>query len=244
MYNIMVVFNSSYFPFGKVWINSLYENNDMTKVDKVFIVDTGLEEYQKDYFYSKGEQVFICDSGLDTDFNEGGAWGKGWQENVGAKTIIFKHLLESTKMPLIMVDGDCIFVKDLSPLIDNKYDIQLCKRDTGTPYLGSFVIGQPRICTYEFMKRWIDRIATKPTNIPRESPSLSEVADENRHLVNIGDIDRILVSTHHETEFSNDTYIIHLKSATVDRKIDARLRKYLIESPNFSDLIKKYFDFS
>ncbi len=243
MYNIMVVFNSSYFPFGKVWINSLYDKNDMSKVDTVYIVDTGLEESQKEYF-SKFDKVKIYDTGLATDFNDGGAWGKGWQENVGSKTIILKHLLETTNKPVMMIDGDCIFVKDLYPLIDDKYDIQLCKRDTGTPYLGSFVMAQPREQTIEFIDRWIQRIATKPTNVPRESPSLSEVANENRDLLKIGDIDRPLVSTHGEWEFTADTYIIHLKSATVDRMIDTRLKKYLIESPNFQDLIKKYFDFS
>jgi hypothetical protein len=59
MYNIMVVFNSSYFPFGKVWINSLYEKNDMTKVNRVFIVDTGLEEHQKEYFRSRWIGVYL-----------------------------------------------------------------------------------------------------------------------------------------------------------------------------------------
>ena len=111
-YNIMVVFNSSYFPFGKVWINSLYDKNNMSNVDKVFIVDTGLKEEEKEYFKSKGSEVYIYDTGLDTDFNDGGAWGKGWQENVGSKTIIFQHLLSMTDIPLMMVDGDCIFVKD------------------------------------------------------------------------------------------------------------------------------------
>ena len=241
-YSIMVVFNSSYFPFGRVWINSLYDKNDMSKVDKVFIVDTGLKKEEKDYFSSKGDEVYIYNTGLDTDFNDGGAWGNGWQENVGSKTIVFKHLLEMTQKPLVMVDGDCIFVKDLYPLIDNNYDIQLCKRDSGTPYLGSFVIGQPRNATSDFMTLWIDRIATKPTNVPRESPSLSEIAYEKNHFANVGDVDRILVSTHNENEFCDDTYIIHLKSATVDRRIDARLRKYLIESPNFRDIILRYSD--
>tara|TARA_Y100000592_G_scaffold62319_1_gene97351 strand:- start:293 stop:1030 length:738 start_codon:yes stop_codon:yes gene_type:complete len=243
MYNLMVVFNSSYFPFGKVWINSLYEKNDMSRVNRVFIVDTGLEEYQKEYFRSKGDEVYIYDTGLDTDFNDGGAWGKGWQENVGSKTIVFKHILESTNIPLMMVDGDCIFTKDLSTLIDGMCDIQLCKRDAGTPYLGSFVIGQPREQTLDFMDKWIERIATKPTNVPRESPSLSEVAVEEKSNLSIGNIDRLLVSTHNENEYGEHTHIIHLKSATVDRKIDTRLRKYLIESPNFGNLIEKYSNF-
>jgi hypothetical protein len=213
----------------------------MKNVKRVFIVDTGLEDYQKEYF-EKFEKVYIYDSGLKTDFNDGGAWGKGWQENVGSKTIIFRHLLELTDIPMMMIDGDCVFVKDLYELIDDNYDIQLCRRHSGTPYLGSFVIGQPRQKTLEFISNWITRIATKPTNVPRESPSLSEVADEYSDTLSIGDIPRILVSTHNESEFCDDTYIIHLKSATVDRKIDVRLRKYLIESPNFRDIIVRYSD--
>ena len=241
-YNMMVVFYSSYFPFGRLWINSLYDKNNMSNVDKVFIVDTGLKKEEKEYFKSKGSEVHIYDTGLDTDFNDGGAWGKGWQENVGSKTIIFQHLLSMTDIPLMMVDGDCIFVKDLYPLIDSHCDIQLCKRDAGTPYLGSFVIGQPRQQTLDFMTKWIERIATKPTNVPRESPSLSEVAMEEWSNLSIGNIDRLLVSTHNENEYGEHTYIVHLKSATVDRKIDSRLRKYLIESPNFQTMIKEYSD--
>lgn len=241
MYNIMAVFNSSYFPFGKVWINSLYDKNDMSNVPKVFIVDTGLKEEEREYFLSKGDEVYIYDTKLKTDYNDGGAWGRGWQENVGSKTIVFKHLLEVTKLPLVMVDGDCIFVKDLEPLIDSNYDIQLCKRDAGTPYLGSFVIGQPRNATLDFMTLWIDRIETKPTNVPRESPSLSEIVEEKNHFANVGDIDRILVSTHWESEFSDNTHIIHLKTDIADRKIETRIRKSL-ESPDFKDLILEYLD--
>ena len=53
------------------------------------------------------------------------------------------------------------------------------------------------------------------------------------------------------TEYDNLEYTYTIDEGSyhdgiliIDRKIDARLRKYLIESPNFSDLIKKYFDFS
>ena len=62
VYNIMAVFNSSYFPFGKVWINSLYDKNDMSNVPKVFIVDTGLKEEEREYFLSKGDEVYIYDT--------------------------------------------------------------------------------------------------------------------------------------------------------------------------------------
>ena len=88
------------------------------------------------------------------------------------------------------------------------------------------------------MQKWIERIDTKPTNVPRESPSLSEVAEENRNLLKIGDIDRILVSTHWESEFSDDTHIIHLKTDIADRRIETRIRKSL-ESP---DLFKDASD--
>ena len=46
----MVVLNSSYFNFGKVFINSLYDNVDIDNIDTIFIADTGLSKSNKEYF--------------------------------------------------------------------------------------------------------------------------------------------------------------------------------------------------
>ena len=188
-YNIMVVLNSSYFNFGKVFMNSLHKKLNLSNIDTIFLVDIGLSEEHKDFF-NNFEKVKIYDSELKTDFDDGGTWGVGWQTSVGAKTIMFKHILEQTDLPLVMVDGDCIFVKDFYELIDNSVDIQACKRNNSVPYLASFVVAQNNSRSVEFIDKWIKNISKKPLNVPRESPSLGETISQFGNKINFKPIDR------------------------------------------------------
>ena len=238
-YNIMVVLNSSYFNFGKVFINSLYDNVNVDNIDTIFIVNTGLSKFDKEYF-RKFDKVYIHDTGLESDYNDGGSFGTGWQKSVGCKTIVLKSLLEQTNLPIVMIDGDCIFVKDFSYIIDNSYDIQSCKRISNVPYLASFVIAHNSKNCLKFLDKWIELISQKPIDVPRESPSLGETVLELKDEVKVGDIPRIKVSTHIENEFCEDTCIIHLKGSTVSKDIEEREKKSLTGNPNFSDLIKRY----
>ena len=240
-YNVMVVLNSSYFNFGKVFINSFHDKVNLKNVDNIFIVDTGLTGDNKKYF-SKFDKVYIHNSGLTTDYDDGGSWGNGWQQNVGCKTIVFKSILEQTKIPLIMIDGDCLFVKDFSELIDDNYDIQSCRRESSVPYLASFVVAQNNSKSIKCMDEWIRLINEKPLDVPRESPSLGEAVNLLKDKINIGDIEQIKVSTHNETEFCDDTYVIHLKGSTLSKNISERETKSLIGNKNFSNLIRKYID--
>ena len=238
----MVVLNSSYFNFGKVFINSLYKNVNLSNLNKLYIVDIGLTDDDKDFF-NNYDKVKIYDTELKTDFNDGGTWGKGWQTSVGAKTIMFKHILEQTDLPLVMIDGDCIFVKDFEELIDDNYDIQVCKRSNpSVPYLASFVIAQNNTKSIDFINTWIDIMSNKPLSAPRESPSLGEAVNLVGDKLNFGLIDRIKVSTHNENEFCDDTYIIHLKGASLSRDITERELKSLVGNTHFSNLIEEYMN--
>tara|TARA_Y100001963_G_C6712680_1_gene415069 strand:- start:473 stop:1189 length:717 start_codon:yes stop_codon:yes gene_type:complete len=238
----MVVLNSSYFNFGKVFINSLFKNVNLSNLNKLYIVDIGLTDDDKDFFNSY-DKVEIYDTELKTDFNDGGTWGIGWQTSVGAKTIMFKHILEQTDLPLVMIDGDCIFVKDFEELIDENYDIQACKRgNPSVPYLASFVIAQNNSKSIDFISSWIDIMSNKPLSAPRESPSLGEAVNLVGDKLNFGSIDRIKVSTHNEDELCDDTYIIHLKGASLSRDITERELKSLISNTHFSNLIEEYMN--
>ena len=238
-YNIMVVLNSSYFNFGKVFMNSLHKKLNLSNIDTIFLVDIGLSKEHRDFF-SSFEKVKIYDSELKTDFNDGGTWGAGWQTSVGAKTIMFKHILEQTDLPLVMIDGDCIFVKDFSELIDNSVDIQACKRNSSVPYLASFVVAQNNSRSIEFIESWIENISKKPMNVPRESPSLGETISQYGNRINFKPVDRIKVSTHYENEFCDDTYIIHLKGGSLSKDIKERELKSLMGGNNFENLIEDY----
>ena len=42
MYSIFTTLNSGYYKFGQIFINSLYENINLNKINKIYIADTGL----------------------------------------------------------------------------------------------------------------------------------------------------------------------------------------------------------
>lgn len=236
-YNIMVVLNSSYFKFGKIFIKSLYEKLNLDNIENVFISDIGLSEEHKNYFNSF-DKVYVYDTELKTDFDDGGTWGRGWQTSVTSKTITFRHLLEETDIPLVMVDGDCIFTKDFTELIDSNYDIQACKRTSHIPYLASFVIAQNNENAKFFIDKWIEKIQTLSAERARESSALGFTKIDLENDISFGDVPRIKVSTHTEDEFCDDTYIIHLKSGSLSKDINDREEKGL--KGNFMKLIEEY----
>ena len=59
MYNILFTLNSSYYNYGKVFIRSLFDNNDMSKVSKVFVADTGLIEEHRLFFESFDKTIIL-----------------------------------------------------------------------------------------------------------------------------------------------------------------------------------------
>jgi len=52
MYNIFTILNSGYYKFGQIFINSLYNNINLNKVNKIFIDYTGLDSNHKKYLMS------------------------------------------------------------------------------------------------------------------------------------------------------------------------------------------------
>jgi hypothetical protein len=69
-YNILFTLNSSYFTYGKLFINSLYDNNDMNKVDTVYLADTGMTPHEIKFF-SNFPHIKILETRVVSDFNKG-----------------------------------------------------------------------------------------------------------------------------------------------------------------------------
>ena len=138
MINIVTSLNSSYKKFGKIFLNSLYQNLSLENIKNVFILDVGLSEEDK-IWISEYEKLTIVDTATDVEFD--GVWGKGWEQSVASKTIGFKQLLLDNNYPLVMVDSDCLFLKDFEDLLDDSFDIQVCNRN----YMEKF-----SICSFFF----------------------------------------------------------------------------------------------
>ena len=162
-YSVYTILNSVYMKFGKIWINSLYDKVDTDNIENIFIGDTGLNESDKEYL-QKYDKVKIIDtniSDIDTDFK---MWDNKWHNSVSKKTKLFRELASTQDLPIIMLDADLLFLKDIGCLIDPEYDIQVCfrnheRRENRHPldYLASYVCINNKKAL-EFLDTWIQMI--------------------------------------------------------------------------------------
>ena len=250
-YNILFTLNSSYFNYGKLLINSLYDNNDMSKVDTIFLADTGLNSKNKKYF-KKYSHIKILNTNISSNFNEGGTWGKGWQTSVVSKTQSLYKILIDTTLPIIMIDADCMVIKDLSDLLLNDKDLQICYRKNESPdvpYLGSFVIAHNNPTSKQFITDWINNIRNHNSDkksleiygIPtKESPMLGKTVKESN--IKIDNIPRLLVSCYNKKEYNDTVYVIHLKGGSLSKDINQDINKRIYGTHGFDSLVKKYLN--
>ena len=239
-YNILFTLNSSYFNYGKLLINSLYDNNDMSKVDTIFLADTGLNSKNKKYF-KKYSHIKILNTNISSNFNEGGTWGKGWQTSVVSKTQSLYKILIDTTLPIIMIDADCMVIKDLSDLLLNDKDLQICYRKNESPdvpYLGSFVIVHNNPTSKQFVIDWINNIENHNSNRAKESPMLGKTIEESN--VEVDNIPRLLVSCYNTKEYNDTVYVIHLKGGSLSKDINQDTNKRIYGTHGFDSLVKKY----
>ena len=72
---------------------------------------------------------------IDTDIKDeySGVHSSGWAKATQAKTRLLLDLINSNRVnhPIIMVDSDVCVLRDLSNVIDKKYDIQITQMHSG-----------------------------------------------------------------------------------------------------------------
>ena len=236
----MVVLNSSYFTFGVLFTRSLVATINLNGVKNIFVVDVGLTSRQLRFFRGF-PKVEIIQTDVRSKFNNGGTHGQGWQDSVAEKTKNMRKILDNTLEPLVVIDADCIVVKDFSKLLDQSYDIQTAHRpEHKVPYLLSFVVAQNNYRSKKFIDHWIAVMDSMPKDKGREGPAFCEAVLDLGEEVKIGGIVRQKVSTFTENEFSDSTYIIHLKGNSKRRCKNIRDRELAALGADFSPLIEKY----
>jgi len=246
-YNLFLVLNSPYFTFGKILIRSIYKQCDMSRIDKIYILNTGLLESELEFFKDY-DKVEVLESGLDTGFN-GGSWSEDWHTNISLKLRVLKSIVSQVNDPVMMIDGDCMVVKDLSTLIDKGGDIQLCyrgKTNPENPYLGSYVCilnKTPGIsfiddCIFEMENapdRWLDGKLW-----PKESISIAKVAVQNKENSNIQTFNTSEVSEFDHENIDNCT-IVHFKGKT-HSYTQEELIKTRIYDRGFGEYVEEYLN--
>ncbi len=244
--NIYTVINDAYWKFGKIFIDSLYDKVDINNINKVYISDTGLTSDQIDYLKSK-PKMEIINSNISTNF-EGGSWGDEWHSVVTSKSRTLKDIVKASEGPVVMIDADCLFLKDITSLIDLKYDMQICHRTHPlAPYMGSFVSINNSERGIYFIEQWMKNIQETASYdddgqlIARESPALSKTAKDLKNEISIDQLDETLVSVTHEGLLKDNSYIIHYKGSSKSKTIEELYNKRL-DSSKLYEYARKYVE--
>lgn len=225
-YNILTVASKSYLPFLDIFLNSINENCDLNKINKIYIVDVDLNNYKNKLLRS--DKIIYLNSDVDDKF--GGVHSEGWYNVTKEKTLFLRQILND--MPedesLIMIDSDTAVLCDLSELIDKKYDLQITRMSAGAHISASGVLILHIAClvifnnikkSQLFVERWIHNIKKlkddrKPK--PHETPAMNKTLEED--IMN-----DIMWMSMNDNEYCADlayyknTKIVHFKSDGSDK---------------------------
>lgn len=246
-YNIMTVLNSDYFDFGKLFVNSFYDVVDLDLVHYLYIFDTGLSDMHKAYLEGF-PKLKIVSTNLQTKHTE--LHDKDWCKNVYSKTQFLLDIVEQDKLPTVMIDSDCLFVKNFLEDMPDNHDFIVCKRDdreSYCEYIASYFIVNSIENAEAFIKEWREEMYYGTEN-HKESPALSRLVYKEKY--DVGSIAEDIIS-YTGTEITDDVQIVHMKSAPNLKTIYQRVHqphlkeycdKYLTDAPiiGAEEFLKKY----
>lgn len=219
-YNILTVVNEGYADFGKLFLNSLFENVDLANVDTILVYDTGLTEDTKTY-YNSFPKVELVSTGAN--YTSDAIHDEGWKENTYSKTKYLLEALVERGRPVFMIDSDCIFTAGFEEFVDWNNDIVVCDRNREgfSKHIGSFFGAVNVEKSKEFLIKWINnvKVLQETTDMKHcESPALSKTIDEEQFEVQ--SLPEQVISA----VFPDQTSLIyHLKSDYYATTVEARL---------------------
>jgi lipopolysaccharide biosynthesis glycosyltransferase len=215
--NICTVSNGSYFPFLEIWLRSLFDVVDLDNINKIYIIDTGLTDEQRN-FVSLYPKTSFYNTNLSTKFVE--LHDENWGKSNYSKLPAIKNIIERDDSPIVFIDCDSVFQKDFYELLDFKKEIVVCntmdrKGAFSTKYIGSFYGFLHGKDSFGFIDKWHDIILNSSAIKTkwRESPSLTILLDS---LVNkselIQELKESIISNSLYSPNKESAYIFHLKS--------------------------------
>lgn len=228
-YNILTVLNESYKIFGDLFVTSLFENIDISQVNKTYIFDTGLEDETKAYL-SLFPTVEIVDTGIQSQ--SGQIHDQGWKDSTYSKTTFLLDTLIKDGLPTVMIDSDCIFIQEFSDLLQfDKNDIVVTARDREgfSRHIGSFFsANNPSKNVLSFVRRWIENLEDLKKNTDMkhvESPALSKTVAEMSSELSILELPEDLISCVLPEKYPDQANIriYHLKSDYYAKTIPERI---------------------
>lgn len=251
-YNIFTTANKSYYPFLDIFINSTL--NNCQNINKIYIGDSGLGEYRE--VISNKEKIVIVETNCLDEYD--GVHSEGWAKATQMKTQTLNKLFckNSFDSPLVMIDSDVCVLKDIEPIINTEYDIQVTTMKGGghtrsdgifISEIASFVIFNNPQKSKIFVQKWIDKIkkfGENGTPFPHETPAMNIVLREDNNFTTIGYLRELEVCA--DSEVTDETHTVHFKSngSTQDNPL-VNFKKRIMSVQNHSSVdleIDKYLD--
>jgi hypothetical protein len=186
-YDIFTTCNEAYYPFLENLITSIERNCE--NVGNIYIGNSGLSRFNQAL---KREGVIeLFQEGLTAEFQ--GVHQAGWYKATALKTRFLHKLLHviDEDRPLILIDNDTLVLKDLEPLINTDYDIQVTHMEKGEvknaagltiSNIASFMIINNRKKMKRFTERWVELMSYYLENEvrpPHETPAMNALLREN-----------------------------------------------------------------
>lgn len=212
--NILTVMNEDYCSYGRIFFESLSKLSDYNKIDKIYIIDTGLKRETVSEFLSKYDRTSFINSKVShskTSHNT-----QKWREIVATKVKGLASLVEAGESPICMIDIDCFFKENFIDEINFKADINVCKRKNPAVFrhpimmthIASFFCINNNEKGLDFLNMWIEKMLSMNDN-HIETPALCELIAKASDLLHIEHLDQDVISSNTLTDESK---IIHLKA--------------------------------
>jgi hypothetical protein len=222
-FRIATVATFDYFPFLLVFLGSLYKNVDLERISNIeILIDAcpdGLVNYLEQF-----EKVRL--TRLTESHSFLGTHSKGWQGAVSEKLLFCQDLLTKSDEPLLLIDSDILFVKDLPALSSSGHDIVFTliqneqerhtRRDgLRIDFIGSAVYFSNASSSLEFIRRWqvkMRELILGGYRLPYETPALNLLLQEEIEKKNssYGFMPDDLIAA--DQKCTSETAAIHLKS--------------------------------
>lgn len=230
--NVLTVLNEDYCSYGRIFFDSLIKISDFERINKVYVIDTGIKQNTKKEFSSKYKKINFINSEvnhLKTSHNTA-----DWREIVATKVKGLASLVREGKPPICMIDIDCYFKDNFIDEIDFSADINVCKRKEPAVFrwpvvmthIASFFCVNNNKQGLDFLNMWIDKMLNmEDTHI--ETPALCELIPQVEHMLYIKHLDQDVVSS---DSLTKESKIVHLKGGGSGYKSTFDWRVKRIES--------------
>jgi len=222
-FRIATVATFDYFPFLLVFLGSLYKNVDLERISNIEILMDACPDELVNYL-EQFEKLRL--TRLTESHSFSGTHSKGRQGAVSEKLLFCQDLLTKSDEPLLLIDSDILFVRDLPDLSSSGHDIVFTliqneqerhtRRDgLRIDFIGSAVYFSNAPSSLEFIRRWqatMRELILGGYRPPYETPALNLLLQEEIEKKNssYGFMPDDLIAA--DQKCTSETAAIHLKS--------------------------------